>query len=104
MQTITVKFGGTSLATAAQIEKVSAIIHADPARRFVVASAPGKRTKDDTKVTDLLYRCYDLAAAGADFSEPLDEIRTRFGDIIRDLGVRFDLEPELDAIRAPGGY
>ena len=100
MQTITVKFGGTSLATAAQIEKVAAIIHADPARRFVVASAPGKRTKDDTKVTDLLYRCYDLAAAGADFSEPLDEIRTRFGDIIRDLGVRFDLEPELDAIRA----
>ena len=49
MHTITVKFGGTSLASAAQIRKAAEIIQADPARRFVVASAPGKRTKDDIK-------------------------------------------------------
>ena len=100
MQTITVKFGGTSLATASQIEKAAAIIHADPARRFVVASAPGKRTQDDTKVTDLLYRCYDAAAAGEDFSAPLAQIGARFSDIIRKLGVTFDLEAELAQIRA----
>ena len=100
MQTITVKFGGTSLATASQIEKAAAIIHADPARRFVVASAPGKRTPDDTKVTDLLYRCCDAAAAGEDFSGPLAQISERFDAIIRELGATFDLASELDVIRA----
>ena len=99
MQTITVKFGGTSLATASQIGKAAAVIRSDPARRFVVASAPGKRTPDDTKVTDLLYRCCDAAAAGEDFSGTLTLIGARFGDIIRELGVAFDLDTELAQIR-----
>ena len=54
-----VKFGGSSLADAKQFKKVADIIHADPERRYVVPSAPGKRFKEDTKVTDMLYRCYD---------------------------------------------
>lgn len=57
MNPIVVKFGGSSLATAAQFEKVAAIIRENPARRYVVASAPGKRFDGDTKVTDLLYCC-----------------------------------------------
>ena len=56
-----VKFGGSSLASAEQFEKVGAIIRADEERRFVVPSAPGKRFKEDTKVTDMLYGCYALA-------------------------------------------
>ena len=48
------KFGGTSLADAAQIRKVCDIVLSDPERRLVVVSAPGKRNKADTKVTDLL--------------------------------------------------
>ena len=48
------KFGGTSLANAEQIKKVCDIIVSDPDRRLVVVSAPGKRYKDDIKVTDLL--------------------------------------------------
>ncbi|MBR5137909.1 MAG: aspartate kinase [Clostridia bacterium] len=51
------KFGGTSLASAGQVEKVFNIITADPARRVVVVSAPGKRFKEDTKVTDMLINC-----------------------------------------------
>ena len=47
-----VKFGGSSLASAEQFRKVKAIITADPDRRFVVPSAPGKRNSSDTKVTD----------------------------------------------------
>ena len=58
------KFGGSSLASAEQFKKVGAIIRADASRRYVVDSAPGKRSKDDTKVTDLLYRCYEEAAQG----------------------------------------
>ena len=98
MKTIVAKFGGSSLASAAQFRKVGAILAADPARRFVVASAPGKRDSGDTKVTDLLYRCYDAAAAGEDFVPVLDRIRARFSDIAGELGVAFDLEGELAVI------
>lgn len=61
-----VKFGGSSLANAEQFKKVGAIISEDEARRYVVPSAPGKRFADDTKVTDMLYACYD-AAVGRGF-------------------------------------
>ena len=99
MHTITVKFGGTSLASAAQIRKAAEIIQADPARRFVVASAPGKRTKDDIKVTDLLYRCYNEAMDGEDFSATLEKIRGRFQDIVTELEVPFDLDGEMKKLR-----
>ena len=53
-----VKFGGSSLANAEQFQKVGEIIRSDESRRYVVPSAPGKRFDGDTKVTDLLYKCY----------------------------------------------
>ena len=56
-----VKFGGSSLASARQFKKVKAIIDADKTRCYVVPSAPGKRDSKDTKVTDMLYQCYDAA-------------------------------------------
>jgi aspartate kinase len=99
MKKITAKFGGSSLASAAQFRKVGAILAADPDRRFVVASAPGKRDSGDTKVTDLLYRCYDLAAAGEEYLPVLDAIRARFADIAGELGASFDVEAELAPIR-----
>lgn len=49
------KFGGSSVADAEHFKKIKAIVDADPARRFVVVSACGRRFKGDTKVTDLLY-------------------------------------------------
>ena len=78
METIVVKFGGSSLADAAHFRKVADIIHADPRRRFVVASAPGKRSDGDTKVTDLLYRCYDTAVSGGDWKSVLEQIHSRY--------------------------
>ena len=54
------KFGGSSLADAEHFKKVADIVKSDPSRRYVVASAPGKRSDDDEKVTDLLYKCYEL--------------------------------------------
>ena len=59
-----VKFGGSSLASAEQFKKVGNIIRADKERKYVVPSAPGKRFSNDTKVTDMLYACYDLADQG----------------------------------------
>ena len=52
-----VKFGGSSLADANQFRKVADIIKSDPSRRYVVASAPGKRDTHDVKVTDMLLQC-----------------------------------------------
>ena len=100
MNPIVVKFGGSSLATAAQFEKVAAIIRENPARRYVVASAPGKRFDGDAKVTDLLYRCYDAACAGQDPAPVLSEIRQRFADIVDALHLSVDLEPDFTAIEA----
>ncbi len=93
-----VKFGGSSLASAEQFEKVGNIIHADKERKFVVPSAPGKRDADDTKVTDMLYGCYDLAEAGKDFKTQLQAIKARYQEIIDGLALKISLEEEFKAI------
>ena len=97
-----VKFGGSSLADADHFRQVAAIIKADPDRRYVVPSAPGKRVKSDTKVTDLLYRCYDLIKSRSSM-ESIDacynEIRARYTSIIADLGLDYDISGELDYVR-----
>ncbi|MBQ1924302.1 MAG: aspartate kinase, partial [Lachnospiraceae bacterium] len=82
-----VKFGGSSLADAVQFKKVGDIIRADASRVYVVPSAPGKRFKKDTKVTDLLYRMFHQAEEGKDFSGTLAEIKSRYDDIITGLGL-----------------
>ena len=79
----TVKFGGSSLADAQQFRKAAAIIREDEGRRYVVVSAPGKRTPEDTKITDLLYRCCEAARMGDDFGDAFHQVRSRFEDILR---------------------
>ncbi|GMM14480.1 hypothetical protein LABF186_15970 [Lactobacillus amylovorus subsp. animalium] len=49
-----VKFGGSSLAAGNSVDKALNIVKNDPERKVIVVSAPGKRTSDDIKVTDLL--------------------------------------------------
>ena len=94
-----VKFGGSSLASAEQFKKVGAIIRSDAGRRFVVPSAPGKRFDKDTKVTDMLYACYALAAEGKDFSRELRQIEQRYQEIIDGLELKLSLEKEFSLIR-----
>ena len=93
-----VKFGGSSLASAEQFKKVGDIIHADKERKFVVPSAPGKRDADDTKVTDMLYACYDLADEGKDFKEELKAIKERYQEIIDGLSLTLSLDDEFKII------
>ncbi|MBQ3974113.1 MAG: aspartate kinase [Lachnospiraceae bacterium] len=94
-----VKFGGSSLADAVQFKKVGDIIRADASRVYVVPSAPGKRFKKDTKVTDLLYRMFHQAEEGKDFSGTLAEIKSRYDDIITGLGLDdFSLDQEFALI------
>ena len=93
------KFGGSSLADAEHFRAVADIVKADPERRYVVASAPGKRSKSDTKVTDMLYRCYELAADESDFSEVFEQIKDRYNTIISDLGITLDLTEVYEKIK-----
>lgn len=93
-----VKFGGSSLASAQQFKKVADIIHADSDRRYVVPSAPGKRFPKDTKVTDMLYECYHLAAADKDFKKELNAIAERYQEIIDGLELTISLKEEFKTI------
>ena len=93
-----VKFGGSSLANAQLFEKVGEIIRSDESRRYVVPSAPGKRFDGDTKVTDLLYKCYNIAVQGEDFGAVLQEIKERYYEIIRGLKLNLSLEEEFAQI------
>ena len=97
-----VKFGGSSLADAEHFRQVASIVKADPTRRFVVPSAPGKRDKQDTKVTDLLYECYNLIKARESrkvIDAAYDRICDRYNSIIKDLGLDFDLSGELAYVK-----
>ena len=93
------KFGGSSLADAEHFRQVAEIVKSDPARRYVVASAPGKRMSGDSKVTDLLYKCYALACDDEDITEVFDEIKSRYNSIIDELGIELDLTEAYEKIR-----
>ena len=92
-----VKFGGSSLADATQFKKVANIINSDKSRRFVVPSAPGKRFKEDTKVTDLLYQAYNAKDQDT-FKKTFDLIKKRYQDIIDELKLDCSLDKEFEVI------
>ena len=94
-----VKFGGTSLADAEHFKRVADIIKSDPSRRYVVASAPGKRVGDDEKVTDMLYNCYNMIRKREDISDYYQKIVDRYVSIISGLGMDFDITGELEYIK-----
>ncbi|MBQ9988229.1 MAG: aspartate kinase [Clostridia bacterium] len=96
------KFGGSSLATAQQFERVAAIIRSDADRRYVVPSAPGKAPGLNEKVTDMLYACQREAAAGrAEQARAVfARIAARYTGIIEGLGLSYDLAPALNEVWA----
>lgn len=93
-----VKFGGTSLADAAQFRKVQQIMAADPERRYIVPSAPGKRSPEDRKITDLLYLCHAHVEQTIPFDDIFKIISQRFQQICSDLDLSLDLRPHLQEI------
>ena len=100
MKVKVVKFGGSSLADAEHFKQVANIIKADPNRRYVVPSAPGKRFNDDTKVTDMLYECYDKIHKHESINELYAKVVERYNLIIKNLGLDFDISGELDYIKS----
>lgn len=110
MMSKVVKFGGSSLANARQFKKAGKIIRKDASRRYVIPSAPGKRTPKDTKVTDMLYSCYGQAILAYDdnddehdehqenFEILLRKIRERYQSIIEELSLDLSLDEEFKVI------
>lgn len=94
-----VKFGGSSLASAEQFRKAGDIVRSDADRRYVVPSAPGKRFDKDSKVTDMLYACYDTAENGKDFNRELSAIAARYQEIVEGLELDLSLAGEFDTIQ-----
>jgi len=98
LKKIVTKFGGSSLADATQFSKVRGILELEPARQYVVPSAPGKRYKEDDKVTDLLYRCFNQAAKGEDYQPTFARIVDRYMSIARELNLKVDIMTALNEV------
>lgn len=92
------KFGGSSVASASQIQKVLDIVNNDEERKIIVVSAPGKRHPDDIKTTDLLLRLYEKSVANLDYQNKKQEIIERYADIVHDLGMNASILQEFDQI------
>ena len=95
-----VKFGGSSLASAEAFAKVKKIVEADKSRAIVVVSAPGKRFKEDIKVTDLLYVCHAHIKYSIGVDDMFEKIKERYREIYKGCGLTQDLESEFDKITA----
>ncbi len=93
------KFGGTSMADAAQYRKIREIVRSDPSRRVVVVSAAGKRFSGDNKITDLLYLCHAHQQYGVSYDSIFDMIRERYGAIRDELGLQTDLDTAFATLR-----
>jgi aspartate kinase len=91
-----VKFGGSSVAGAAQFTKAAEIVRGDVERRIVVVSAPGKRFADDIKTTDLLIELAESVTKGRDFSGEMQAVIDRYAAIIEELDLPFSL---LDSLK-----
>ena len=81
------KFGGSSLASAEQVRRVCDIITADPGRRLIVVSAPGKRYSQDIKVTDLLIAAASQRLIGKIGASECAEAIERYRSIASELGL-----------------
>ena len=92
------KFGGSSLADARQFAKGKSFVEADPARRVVIVSAPGKRFSGDHKITDLLYLCAAHIKYGVSCEDIFAMIRDRYNEIIAECGLHISLDKEFDAL------
>ena len=97
------KFGGSSLADSLQFAKVKEIVENDPAREVVIVSAPGKREKDDNKITDLLYLIHAHIRYGVSYENVLGMVRERFREIKEECGLNTDIEGMINSTFAGVG-
>jgi aspartate kinase len=88
------------MADAAMVRRVVSIVESDPHRRFIVPSAPGRRTPDDKKITDLLLAWHTALKNDLDPGHPVDTITQRFTELAAELDVSVDINAEIAKIAA----
>lgn len=94
------KFGGSSLASGEQFAKMKNIVSSDDSRRIVVVSAPGRRYKGDSKITDLLYICRAHLRYDVSCEDIFSEIEERYREIVKACGLSDNIENDLKEIRS----
>ena len=90
------KFGGSSLADSSQFAKVKEIVESESSREVVIVSAPGKRSSDDNKITDLLYLVHAHIKYGVAHDGVLSMIKKRYSEIRKNCGLETDIESIID--------
>ncbi|WP_125152826.1 aspartate kinase [Clostridium rectalis] len=95
---VVAKFGGSSLADGKQFNKVKKIILSDESRKYIVPSAPGKRFKDDQKITDLLYLCDAHIKQNIPFDDVFSIVKRRYLKLVSELNLSMDIQKELNNI------
>lgn len=96
---VVAKFGGSSLSSSTQFEKVKKIVKSDPKRKIVVCSALGKRDKQDTKITDLLYILHAHLKYSVPYLDIWNMIYDRFVGVQEELGISYDIKKDLDDLK-----
>ncbi|KOR26713.1 aspartate kinase [Clostridium sp. L74] len=96
---VVAKFGGSSLSNSEQFRKVKSIVYGNQNRKYIVPSAPGKRFKEDYKITDLLYLCHTHRENGISFDDVFKHIEERYLNLARELQVKLDIKNELKEIK-----
>lgn len=97
--TLVSKFGGSSLSSAQQFEKVKKITLENEDRRIVIVSAIGKREASDVKLTDLFYSVYEHMSQSAYYDSLWQEIDHRFLTVKKTLNLTYNIEEKLQQIR-----
>lgn len=99
MSLIVSKFGGISLADVESVKRTADIILSNPSRRYAVISAPGIRSGDEIRVTDMFYICHARYASRENFNEMLTKIEARFNELIDGLHVNLDMRAEIAELK-----
>lgn len=99
MNTIVTKFGGSSLADSIHFKKVKNILESNPKRKYIIPSAPGKRSFKDFKITDLLYLCHAHVKSGISLDDVFKLISERYKSIVDDLNLNLNLTSYLNIIK-----
>jgi len=97
---VVAKFGGSSLSCATHFEKVKNIVLSDPKRKIVVCSALGKRDKEDTKITDLLYILHAHLKFSVPYQDIWDMIYNRFVGVRDELKITYDIQNDLNQLKS----
>src|SRR3989338_2399007 len=84
------KYGGSSITSHTDIERIKRITYDNPRRKIIVVSAPGKRDNDDVKVTDML-----IQLARTKDSDLFDRILNRYKIVFPDENLE-DITAMLD--------